>query len=47
LGMSITAEGIETASQVTQLKQLKCEFGQGYYFAQPMSAEESSEYLFG
>ncbi len=47
LGMSITAEGIETASQVAQLKQLKCEFGQGYYFAQPMSAEEASEYLFG
>jgi len=46
LGMSITAEGIETASQVAQLKQLKCEFGQGYYFAQPMSAEEASEYLF-
>lgn len=46
LGMSITAEGIETASQVAQLKQLNCEFGQGYYFAQPMSAEEASEYLF-
>ncbi|MDR9403669.1 MAG: EAL domain-containing protein, partial [Halothece sp. Uz-M2-17] len=47
LGMNITAEGIETKSQLEQLTELGCEFGQGYYFAKPMSAEAVSQYLFG
>ncbi|AFZ43780.1 response regulator receiver modulated diguanylate cyclase/phosphodiesterase [Halothece sp. PCC 7418] len=46
LGMSITAEGIETKSQLEQLKQLGCELGQGYFFAKPMSVEAASDYLF-
>lgn len=45
LGMSITAEGIETASQLTQLKQLRCEYGQGYHFAKPMTADDARKYL--
>lgn len=45
LGMKVTAEGIETTSQLAQLKQLGCDLGQGYYFAQPMSAAAASQYL--
>ena len=38
LGMSVIAEGIETAVQLTQLRALGCEYGQGYYFAKPLEA---------
>ena len=36
LGMDTIAEGIETVSQLTKLKALKCEYGQGYYLSKPL-----------
>jgi diguanylate cyclase (GGDEF)-like protein/PAS domain S-box-containing protein len=36
LNMKVIAEGIETESQFDILKDLNCEFGQGYFFARPM-----------
>ncbi len=41
----VIAEGIETVGQLEMLKQLKCEFGQGYLFSKPLSAPMASEYL--
>lgn len=35
LGLKVVAEGAETAEQVRLLKQLQCEFVQGYFFARP------------
>jgi len=35
LGMEAIAEGVETAEQLAQLRQLGCEAGQGYLFAPP------------
>lgn len=39
LGMSVVAEGVETQAQLDELKQLKCEFGQGYLFAPALDAD--------
>lgn len=37
LGMTITAEGIESLHQLNYLKKLGCEFGQGYLCYEPMA----------
>jgi diguanylate cyclase (GGDEF)-like protein len=39
LGMEATAEGIETAEQLAQLKGLQCKYGQGYFFSKPLDRE--------
>jgi EAL domain-containing protein (putative c-di-GMP-specific phosphodiesterase class I) len=44
LGMSTTAEGIETVELATTLATLGCASGQGYYFARPLEAEAGLEY---
>jgi EAL domain-containing protein (putative c-di-GMP-specific phosphodiesterase class I) len=36
LDMRVEAEGIETSQQLTCLKELGCEFGQGFYFSRPV-----------
>lgn len=40
LGLQATAEGIETAEQLQQLRLLGCDFGQGYHLAAPVPALE-------
>jgi EAL domain-containing protein (putative c-di-GMP-specific phosphodiesterase class I) len=40
LGLKVVAEGIETPDQLKWLKQLKCEFGQGYLFSKPLAAKD-------
>lgn len=39
------AEGIETESQARMLRELGCEYGQGYYFYKPMSIKEFEDYF--
>jgi|KBSSwiStaDraftv2_1062776.scaffolds.fasta_scaffold82369_2 diguanylate cyclase (GGDEF)-like protein len=45
LGIVVTAEGVETAEQLFQLRALGCDQGQGYYFARPVSADRLPELL--
>jgi diguanylate cyclase (GGDEF)-like protein len=45
LGITVTAEGVETTEQLSQLRALGCEQGQGYYFARPVSADRLPELL--
>ena len=45
MGMKVIAEGIETPRQVERLLELGCEFGQGYYFSQPMDAKAALQFL--
>jgi EAL domain-containing protein (putative c-di-GMP-specific phosphodiesterase class I) len=39
LGLSVTAEGIETEPQYQQLRAMGCGYAQGYLFARPLDAE--------
>ena len=44
LGMSTTAEGIETVELATTLATLGCASGQGFYFSKPLEAEAALDY---
>lgn len=39
----VIAEGIETESQLNSLRQMGCEFGQGFLFTYPVAAEDAIE----
>jgi EAL domain-containing protein (putative c-di-GMP-specific phosphodiesterase class I) len=43
--MSVVAEGIETAEQLDALKELGCDYGQGYHFAKPLQAAAAEAML--
>ncbi|MBG0777666.1 MAG: EAL domain-containing protein [Desulfovibrionaceae bacterium] len=43
LGMEVIAEGVETAAHMAALRELGCEYGQGYYFSRPVPMEEVRE----
>ena len=45
LGRQVIAEGVETAEHFVILRSLGCEYGQGYYFAKPLAAEEVASLL--
>jgi diguanylate cyclase len=45
LGMRIVAEGVESEEQAEQLKEMGCDLGQGYYFAEPLPPEALSEFF--
>ena len=35
LGLTVTAEGVETPSQAERLRKIGCDAGQGWLFARP------------
>ena len=44
LGLTVIAEGVETAEQLQVLNKLKCDFIQGYYFSKPIPAMQLLEF---
>lgn len=44
LGMKTTAEGIEDSAAAKTLREIGCTYGQGYYFARPLSAADAYEF---
>lgn len=47
LGVPVIAEGVETKAQADMLLSFGCEEMQGYYFANPMRAEDFGNLLLG
>jgi diguanylate cyclase (GGDEF)-like protein len=45
LGLHVTAEGVETESVRRSLRELGCDFAQGFHIARPATAEECRRYL--
>jgi diguanylate cyclase (GGDEF)-like protein/PAS domain S-box-containing protein len=45
LNMDVIAEGVETESQLAQLKALNCEYVQGYLFSKPLNSEGVEDLL--
>lgn len=44
LGLHVVAEGVEKENQQKILKDLGCDYGQGYYYARPLSFEKVEEF---
>jgi EAL domain-containing protein (putative c-di-GMP-specific phosphodiesterase class I) len=45
LDMSVVAEGVETREQMSMLKQLGCEYAQGYFFSRPIIAAAAEQII--
>jgi diguanylate cyclase (GGDEF)-like protein/PAS domain S-box-containing protein len=41
LGMEVVAEGIQTPEQVSKVRGLDCEYGQGFFFSRPIDGDEA------
>ncbi|MEH1899205.1 MAG: EAL domain-containing protein [Nostoc sp.] len=42
LGVDVTAEGVETKEQLALLRNLNCEYGQGYFFSHPLDSSQAT-----
>ena len=45
LGLTVTAEGIETEQQLLLLRDLGCDVAQGYFVAEPLRPDELISWL--
>jgi diguanylate cyclase (GGDEF)-like protein/PAS domain S-box-containing protein len=45
LGMDVVAEGVETKEQLSLLRKLGCENGQGYFFSKPLTVIDADKLL--
>ncbi len=45
LNMQVLAEGVETKDQLEELRKMKCDEVQGFYYARPMPEDEFVAYV--
>ncbi len=45
LGIDVVAEGVETAEQLSQLRELGCKYGQGYLLSKPLDSEAAGKFI--
>jgi diguanylate cyclase (GGDEF)-like protein len=45
LGKQVIAEGVETGEQLALLRSLGCDYGQGYFFSEPMEPEAARKLM--
>ncbi len=45
LGLSVTAEGVETGEEAERLRALGCDKAQGYHFSRPVSSDQAASLL--
>lgn len=45
LKIEVVAEGIETQKQLKILQKLRCNWGQGYFFARPLDSQQATQFL--
>ena len=45
LGLDVTAEGVETAEQLSRLRGLQCDHAQGFYFSRPVASEALDQFF--
>ncbi|HVK95310.1 MAG TPA: EAL domain-containing protein [Noviherbaspirillum sp.] len=45
LGLDVVAEGVETQQQMDYLREHGCDIGQGYFFTQPLTADQFEKWL--
>ena len=45
LGLTVVAEGVETATHVAALQRLGCDIGQGFHYVRPMPADAFTDWL--
>ncbi|MDY7002436.1 MAG: EAL domain-containing protein [Cyanobacteriota bacterium] len=45
LEIDVIAEGVETATQLALLRQLKCKYGQGYFFSRPVDSSQATNLI--
>ncbi len=45
LNMEVVSEGIETEEHVQMLRNLKSDYGQGYYYSKPLNSRSAGQYI--
>lgn len=45
LEIDVIAEGVETATQLALLRELKCKYGQGYFFSKPVNSSQATNLI--
>ena len=45
IGLDVVAEGVETEAQLAGLKEMGCDFAQGYLFARPLDRVAAAKWM--